>query len=101
VSDAPEHLAVKLLVESLAAWRVSGHVQRADNGGLVVHCDDKSIRIDAVPPGNMFRWMVTIDGRQKPAISLVAVLRQVRQAVDPDYLASRVRVTVAPLVPLP
>jgi hypothetical protein len=43
--------------------------------------------------------MVTIDGRQRPAISLVAVLRQVRQSVDPGYAMSRVRVTVAPLVP--
>ena len=101
MSDVPEHLVVELLTESLAAWRVSGQVRRADDGGIVVHCNDKSIRIDANSPGNMFRWMVTIDGRQKPAISLVAVLRQVRQALDANYLASRVRITVAPLVPLP
>ena len=101
MSDAAGHLVDKLLAESLAAWRVSGRVQRTDNGGLVVHCNDKSIRIDAVTPGNVFRWMVTIDGRQKPAISLVAVLSQVRKAVDPSYSASRVRVTVAPLVLLP
>jgi hypothetical protein len=101
LSDAPEHLVDKLLAESLAAWRVSGRVQRTDNGGLVVHCNDKSIRIDAVAPGSMFRWMVTIDGRQKPAVSLVAVLGHVRQALDPGYAASRVRITVAPLVPLP
>jgi hypothetical protein len=42
---------------------------------------------------------VTTGDRTRPAISLVAVLRQVRQAVDPGYAASRVRVTVAPLVP--
>jgi hypothetical protein len=101
LSGVPEHLVGELLAESLAAWRVSGRVQHADDGGFLVHCNDKSIRIDAVAPGNMFRWMVTIDGCQKPAISLVAVLRQVRQAVDPGYSASRVRVTVAPLVPLP
>jgi len=47
----------------------------------------------------MFRWLVTIDGRQRPAISIVAVLRQVRQVVDPGYAARRVRITVAPLVP--
>ena len=47
----------------------------------------------------MFRWLVTIDGRERPAVSLIAVLRQVRQALDPGYAASRVRVTVAPLVP--
>ena len=47
----------------------------------------------------MFRWTVTIDGRKRGAISLIGVLRQVREAIDPGYAASRVRVTVAPLVP--
>jgi hypothetical protein len=47
----------------------------------------------------MFRWMVTVDGRKRGAISLVAVLRQVREALDPGYAASRVRIAVAPLVP--
>ena len=47
----------------------------------------------------MFRWMVTVDGRKRGAISLVAVLRQVREALDPGYAANRVRIAVAPLVP--
>jgi hypothetical protein len=47
----------------------------------------------------MFRWLVTIDGRKRGAISLLAVLRQVRQALDPGYAACGVRVAVAPLVP--
>jgi hypothetical protein len=47
----------------------------------------------------VFRWMVMIDGRKRGAISLIGVLRQVREAIDPGYAASRVRVTVAPLVP--
>ena len=47
----------------------------------------------------MFRWMVMIDGRRRGAISMLAVLRQVREALDPGYAASRVRVAVAPLVP--
>jgi hypothetical protein len=46
----------------------------------------------------MFRWLVTIDGRTRPAISLLAVLRQVREALDSGYAANRVRVAVAPLV---
>ena len=33
------------------------------------------------------------------AISIVSVLRQVREALDPGYAASRVRVVVTPLVP--
>jgi hypothetical protein len=47
----------------------------------------------------MFRWTVTIDGRTRPAISLLAVLRQVRGALDPGYAVSRVRVAVSPVVP--
>ena len=47
----------------------------------------------------MFRWTVTVDGRKRMAISLVAVLRQVREALDPGYAANRVRIAVAPLVP--
>jgi hypothetical protein len=45
----------------------------------------------------MFRWVVTVDGRKRPAVSLLAVLRHVRAALDPEYAAARVRVTVAPL----
>ena len=47
----------------------------------------------------MFRWMVAIGGRKRPALSLLAVLRQVREALDPDYAANKVRVAIAPLVP--
>jgi len=43
--------------------------------------------------------MVSIDGRRRPAISLVAVLRQVREALDPGYATNRVRIAIAPLVP--
>ena len=98
MSGAGHHLVGELLAESLAAWHVAGNVDYTD-GGIVVSTDGKSIIIDPAPRETMFRWMVTIDSRQRPAISLVAVLRQVRQAVDPGYAASRVRVTVAPLVP--
>ena len=43
--------------------------------------------------------MVTVDGRKRGAISLVAVLRQVREALDPGFATNRVRVAVSPLVP--
>jgi hypothetical protein len=56
------------------------------------------MRIAPKPDDMMFRWMVTIDGRTRPAISLVAVLRQVRAALDPDFAATRVRVGIAPLL---
>ena len=78
---------------------MAGSVERASDGTLVIGGSSKDIRIDRAPPHAMFRWMVTIDGRKRGAISLVAVLRQVREALDPGYAANRVRIAVAPLVP--
>ncbi len=66
--------------------------QRASDGAIVIGGNGKDIRIDPAPPDLMFRWMVTVDGRKRGAISLVAVLRQVREALDPGYAANRVRV---------
>ena len=99
MSGASVALVRDLLESSLDAWRISGDVTQADGGAIVVSSNDRLIRIGATPSGEMFRWLVTIDGRERPAISLIAVLRQVRQAIDPGYPANRVRVTVAPLVP--
>jgi len=98
VSEAPVDLARELLVQSLAAWRVAGRVQRSPDGTIVICGALKDIRIN--PAADlMFRWMVTIDGRRRSAISLVSVLRQVRKALDPGYAANRVRVVLTPLVP--
>lgn len=93
-----EPLLGELLAESLKAWHVSGDVDRV-GGGVVISAAGKTIRIEPALHQDMFRWLVAVDGRQRPAVSLVAVLRQVRQALDPGYAASRVRVTLAPLVP--
>jgi hypothetical protein len=42
--------------------------------------------------------MVFIGDRKRGAISLLAVLRQVRAVLDPGYATMRVRVTAFPLV---
>ena len=97
MNGAPDHLD-ELLAQSLVAWRVPGSVERADDGALVIGGSAKNIRIERAAPDLMFRWMVTVDGRKRPAISLVAVLRQVRAALDPGYAANRVRIALAPLV---
>jgi hypothetical protein len=99
VSEAPVDLARELMVQSLAAWRVAGAVQHSRDGAIVICGARKDIRIDAAPSDPMFRWTVTIDGRKRGAISVVGVLRQVREALDPGYAASRVRVALTPLVP--
>jgi hypothetical protein len=99
VSAVPNDLACELLAQSLVAWRLAGCVERASDGALVIGGNRKDIRIDRAPPHAMFRWTVTVDGRTRGAISLLAVLRQVREALDPGYTANRVRIAVAPLVP--
>ena len=98
MSQVAVDLACELLVQSLAAWRVDGDVQRSQDGAIVICGTRKDIRIDPAT-SEIFRWMVTIDGRKRCAISLVAVLRQVRKALDAGYAANRVRVALTPLVP--
>lgn len=95
----PGDLARELLAQSLVAWRVPGSVARTHDGALLIGGSAKAIRIERAPPNTMFRWTVTVDGRRRAAISLVAVLRQVREALDPGHAANRVRIAVAPLLP--
>jgi hypothetical protein len=97
LSGAPTGLLCELLTQSLVAWGVGGSVERAGDG--IVLSGTKDIRIEPAREDLMFRWMVIIDGRRRGAISILAVLRQVREALDPGYAASRVHVAVAPLVP--
>jgi len=98
MSRTLDHLR-ELMTQSLLAWRLAGEVCAADDGAVLVSCDDHKIRIAPAPPGLPFRWTVTIDGRRRTAISVIAVLRQVRTALDPGYAAMRVRVAMVPLVP--
>ena len=99
MSEVSLDLACELLMQSLAAWRVDGAVERSRDGAIVIRGACKDIRIDPAASDPMFRWMVAIDGRKRPAISVVGVLRQVREALDPGYAAKRVRVALTALVP--
>jgi hypothetical protein len=92
-------MVCELLAQSLVAWRVAGCVRRSSDGAIMIGGDLQKIQIDPVPSDLPFRWMVTVDGRRRGAISLVAVLRQVREALDPGFATNRVRVAVSPLVP--
>jgi hypothetical protein len=97
----PIDLAHELLTQSLAAWRVESSIRSEVDGVIVICGSHKDIRIARAPADLMFRWIVTVEGRKRGAISLVAVLRQVREALDPGYAASRVLVAVSPLRPSP
>jgi hypothetical protein len=100
VSGVPIELVRELVAASLAAWRVAGEATCTDDGAIAIErtASGKRLRIAPKPQDPMFRWMITVDGRERPAISLLAVLRQVRAALDPDFAATRVRVSVASLL---
>jgi hypothetical protein len=92
-------LLCELLTQSLLAWHVSGEVQHAIGGAILVTAQRHKVLVKPAAPGLPFRWLVTIDDRERPAISVVAVLRQVREALDPGYATRRVRIAAFPLVP--
>jgi hypothetical protein len=100
VTGVPIVLVGELVAASLAAWGLAGVATCTDDGAIVIDrtSSNKTLRIEPKPDDHMFRWTVTVDGRARPAISLVAVLRQVRAALDADFAATRVRVSVAPLL---
>jgi hypothetical protein len=100
VTEAPKDHVCDLLARSLIAWRIAGSVRRASDGAILLCTDAKEIRIEPAPNNLPFRWMVSVDGRKRGAISLLAVLRQVRAAIDPGYTPNnRVRIAVSPPVP--
>lgn len=88
----------RLVARSLVVWRVPGRVAQED-GAIVVASLGRSLRIARAAPDLPFRWLVTVDGRARPAVSVIAVLRQVRLALDPGY--AKVRVHIAPMPVLP
>jgi hypothetical protein len=99
MTTAPSELLCELLTQSLLAWRVSGETRHTGGGAILVSGERREILVKPAPPSLPFRWLVTVDGRERPAISIVAVLRQVREALDPGYATQRARVTAFPLVP--
>jgi len=99
MTAATSDLLCELLTRSLPAWHVAGEVRRASGGAILISGEGREIFVKPAPPGLPFRWLVTVDERERPAISIAAVLRQVREAVDPGYATRRVRVAAFPLVP--
>jgi hypothetical protein len=98
VSEELGDRACELLVQSLLAWGLTGNVVRDGGGAIRITSNDVDISVERAPPELPFRWMVTLAGRKRGALSLPAVLRQVRVALDPGYARNKVRVAVGPLV---
>ena len=98
MSAAAQDLTCELLKQSLIAWRLAGSVERASDGTIRLACNAVDIIVARAPPELPFRWIVTAGDRKRVALALPAVLRQVREALDPDYARNQVRVAVTPLV---
>ena len=96
---APAERMRELMEQSLRFWRLTGCVHLSCDGAVLLSCGAHAIRIEPAAPNLPFRWMVTVDNRRRGAVSTVAVLRQVRTALDPGYATQRARLAVLPLVP--
>jgi len=99
MTAAPSDLLCELLTQSLLAWRITGEACLVGGGAILISGGRRRVLVKPAPSDLPFRWLVAIDGRERPAISIVAVLRQVREALDPGYATRRVRVAAFPLVP--
>jgi hypothetical protein len=88
---------LRLLVESLKAWRISGEVARGGDGTLLLIVGDKRIGIARAAPDMPFPWLVLADGRSRGAASIAGLLRAVRAAIDPGYRPVRLRIAPLPL----
>ena len=97
MSDTFHDIVRELLAQSLPAWGLLGSVRSEGDGAITVSCNGTEIRIERSPPGLPSRWMLAMNGRKRGAISLVAVLRQVRGALDPGYATNRVRIAELPV----
>lgn len=88
---------LRLLEQSLVNWRLIGRVKIELRSVIVVEGLGRQIRITRSDPGLPFRWMITTDGRTRPALSIITVLRQVRGALDPSFKPVRVRIAPLPI----
>lgn len=83
----------------MPAWRMLGRVRRKTDGAIEITGLGRTALVARAPPGIPFRWMVSVDGRSRPAVSVAAVLRQVRSAFDPAYARNRARIAQPMTIP--
>ena len=95
----PSDAVLRLIEQSLIAWRVLARATRDKDGAIIVTGLGRTIRIERAAAELPFRYMITVDGRQRPALSITALLRQVRGALDPAYEKTRVRIAVEGFLP--
>lgn len=92
----------RLLAESLRAWRIPARATEDADGAIRIAGLGGEVSITRAAPDLPFRWMVSWEPagsrpRIRPAVSVIAVLRQVRQELDPGYDGQRLRIAPPPL----
>lgn len=97
-AGVPDHVRA-LLVQSLAAWHVTGEVRTEADGTLLLMAGDKQLRVSRAAGDLPFRWMVSDGERSHGVTSIAGLLRTVRAAVDPGYRPIRLHIAPLPLLP--
>ena len=87
-----------LLEESLAVWHLDGGVLR-EGEVLTVSAHGRSVRVSPPPDGAPFALMVTTSEKTRGVASLSALLRTVRNALDPEHSGSRLRLAAQGVLP--
>lgn len=87
-----------LLRETLAVWRLSGEVC-PEGDRLVVTAGGRTVCVLAAPDGTPFPWLVQTAEKTRGAASIAALLRTLRNTLDPEHSGSRLR--LAPQAVLP
>ena len=88
--SAPIEDIAALLEESLTVWHLEGRLVR-DGDGLTISVGERRVRIGLAAEDVPFPWMVVTGGKARGVVSLSALLRTVRNALDPEHAGSRLR----------
>jgi hypothetical protein len=95
-TGVPNHI-LRLLAESLKAWRISGEVAHGREGTILLTVGDRRLSIARAAPDMPFLWVVLADGRSRGAASIAGLLRAVRATIDAGYRPVRLRIAPLPL----
>jgi hypothetical protein len=79
-----------LLEESLSVWHLNGRVEFVGEV-LVVSARGQTVRISVAAEGVPFPWMVVTAEKTRGVGSIAALLRAVRNVLDPEHAGNRLR----------
>ncbi|WP_119420037.1 hypothetical protein [Desertibaculum subflavum] len=87
-----------LLRETLAVWHLEGEV-RLDAQEIEVAAAGRRLHIVAAPGDVLFPWLVRTAEKSRGVASVAALLRTVRNALDPEHGGVRLRLAPRGVLP--